>query len=250
VHDDGSVNANPACGPGGGRVLEGVGVDLDGTLMDHAASSDSAVRAWADQCGWPVTIAAAAWAEAEGKHFVQYTAGTITFQEQRRRRVRDTLVALGKEPHEHDLDDLFLEYLRYYESSWTAYPDAAPFLRAVRRAGLRIGVLTNGQREQQEAKLAAIGLRDAVDVVVASSDLTAGKPDSRAFEALCVALGTSPSDTPYIGDDLTNDVAGAAAAGLPALWLNRVGTPGDAKWPQVPSLDSALDWLGVASPKT
>lgn len=242
-----SVNTNPVGGASSGRALEGVGVDLDGTLMDHVASSDAAVRAWAEECGWTVTVAAAAWAEAEGEHFPQYTAGTITFQEQRRRRVRDTLVAVGQDPHAHDLDGLFLEYLEQYESSWTAYPDAAPFLHAVRRAGLRIGVLTNGQREQQEAKLAAIGLRDSVDVVVASSDLSAGKPDSGAFEVLCVALGTSPSATPYIGDDLITDIAGAAAAGLPALWLNRAGTPGDAKWPQVPSLDLALDWLGVAS---
>ncbi len=239
------VTANPTRSAVRTTHLVGVGVDLDGTLMDHAASADTAARSWAEECGWPASVTAAAWAEAERTHFPHFTTGAITFQEQRRRRVHDTLIAVGEHPQAHDLDELFSRYLRHYETSWTAYPDAARFLDALRGADLRIGVLTNGQREQQEAKLRAIGLYDAVDVVVASSDLPAGKPDTRAFEALCRALDTLPTVTAYIGDVVSSDVAGATAAGLPAVWLNRLHVNGDGQWPQVPSLDAALDWLGV-----
>lgn len=233
-----------------GCALQGVGLDLDGTLMDHAASADAAVRAWAVERGWPQDQTAVAWVRAEQEHFPHFTNGRITFQEQRRRRVRDTLLSIGQDPHEYDADLLFSGYLVHYERSWSAYPDAAPFLRALREAGLRVGVLTNGQREQQESKLRVIGLMAAVDSVVASSDLPAGKPDPRAFAALCTAMGTARETTLYIGDDIHADVSGAAAAGLPALWLNRCDAPDEVPYPQASNLNEALNWLDLPSRAT
>ncbi len=143
---------------------------------------------------------------------------------------------MGDDPDEWDLGLAFSEYLAHYEQSWVAYPDAIPALAEYRMAGLRIGVLTNGDRAQQVRKLSVIGLLDMVDAVVASSDLAAGKPDRRAFQALCEVLGSEPSATLFIGDDLAADVEGAAAAGLLPVWLNRSGDGAAHPWHEVSSL--------------
>ena len=119
--------------------------------------------------------------------------GAITFKEQRRRRLRGflPLVTGAGVAAEADLDDLFAEYARFYESTG----GVRRRLCRVGRPGGRVhllGVLTNGQRAQQLAKLARVGLLDTFAVVVASSETPAGKPDPRAFTALCQRLDTAP----------------------------------------------------------
>jgi putative hydrolase of the HAD superfamily len=64
-------------------------------------------------------------------------------------------------------------------------------------------------------------LLDRIAVVVASSELPAGKPDPRAFTALCQRLGTTAGSVMFVGDDPLTDVAGARSAGLQAVLLDR-----------------------------
>ena len=57
--------------------------------------------------------------------------------------------------------------------------------------------------------------------MVTSSELPAGKPDPRAFTALCQQLGTTAGSVVFVGDDPVADVAGARGAGLQAVLLDR-----------------------------
>ena len=158
----------------------------------------------------------------EREHFAAFTTGAITFEEQRRRRLRGFLpLVTGAGVAEADLDDLFAEYARFYESHWVAFDDAHAVLDDLAAAGYVLGVLTNGQRAQRLAKLARVGLLVTFAVVVASSELPAGKPDPRAFTALCQRLDTAPGSVVFVGDDPLNDVAGARSAGLRAVLLDR-----------------------------
>lgn len=61
--------------------------------------------------------------------------------------------------------------------------------------------------------------------LLASSALGHAKPSREAFEAACVAIGTAPSETVMIGDDLVRDIAGARAAGLKAMWVRHDLSP-------------------------
>ena len=173
--------------------------------------------------GWQAPEdAAAQWLRLEREHFAAFTTGAITFEEQRRRRLRAFLpLVTGADVVEEDLDDLFAEYATFYESHWVAFDDARAVLDDLAAAGYVLGVLTNGQRAQQLAKLARVGLLDRFAVVVASSELPAGKPDPRAFTALCQRLGTAPGSVMFVGDDPVTDVAGARGAGLQAVLLDR-----------------------------
>lgn len=100
------------------------------------------------------------------------------------------------------------------------FPDAAPTLAELRHRGYRLAVLTNGWNPLQARKVARLGFDGPV---VVSADIGIQKPDSRAFEALTASLGVDPADVWYVGDDPRVDVAGAAGAGLHAVWIDAEG---------------------------
>jgi haloacid dehalogenase superfamily, subfamily IA, variant 3 with third motif having DD or ED/haloacid dehalogenase superfamily, subfamily IA, variant 1 with third motif having Dx(3-4)D or Dx(3-4)E len=95
-------------------------------------------------------------------------------------------------------------------------------------AGLdrRVGVLTNGLRAWQTAKLAHHGLDEHVDTVVASETAGAHKPDPAPFE---LAARRLPATEQWlVGDDPEADAAGARAAGWRAVHVDGPASVPDA----------------------
>ena len=125
----------------------------------------------------------------------------------------------------------------------TLYADVAGCLTEL-SARVRIGSLTNGA-----ADLVQIGLADHFEVSVAAHQLGTTKPDPAIFYAACDALGLSPGQVAYVGDDLRLDVEGAQRAGLTGLWMNRSGASIPAELSHIQpdhcllSLHDLLDWL-------
>ncbi len=88
-------------------------------------------------------------------------------------------------------------------------------------AGVRMGVIANAELtgRMMRGALAGVGLADLFGPVVCSCDLGVQKPDRRIFAAALAALAPAvPSAGPvlYVGDNLTNDIDGAAACGWDA----------------------------------
>ena len=123
---------------------------------------------------------------------------------------------------EAELDAVFSGYLDAYRAHWRAFPDAAPALRRLQEAGVKVGVLTNGHRDQQEAKLTATGLDSLCGQLFASSELGVAKPDPRAYLEACRRLGSRHHQTLMVGDDYDLDVIAARKAGLYAVHLDRL----------------------------
>ncbi len=159
----------------------------------------------------------------ERQHFGEYLDGTCSFAEQRHRRLRSLLAALDSVSEAADLDELFALHDRHAEVARHLFDDVGPALRDLRRhrRHLRLGVLTNGNGPQRRAKLRQVGLGQALDVVVASSELGVAKPAAAAFLEACDRLGTVPSATIHVGDNLRIDAEGPTVAGLVAVWLQR-----------------------------
>jgi putative hydrolase of the HAD superfamily len=204
--------------------MKAVIFDLDNTLFDHTTSATNAVLAWVPELGGtPSDALVAEWFVIEDRNFNQWLSGVVTHQGQRRGRLRDFLPLIGHPVPalDDELDQIYTGFLRHYEASWAAYPDARPALEVARSNGWRIGVLTNGSTTQQNAKLSAIRLADLVDVVCTSESLGVSKPDPQAYVQTCTALGVEPADTMMIGDNLELDVLAARQAGLTAHHLDR-----------------------------
>ena len=124
------------------------------------------------------------------------------------------------------------------------FADAAAALDAL-RGEYALALVTNGASCLQREKLAASGLAGRFDAIVVSGDLGAGKPDPAIFAHALAALGADPGAAVMVGDNLVNDVDGALAAGLRAVWLNRDGRQRPAERPEVVEIDD-LDALPAA----
>lgn len=223
-------------------------LDLDGTLLDHDGAADAAFLGacaeWlpaSDPSTWDA--AADTWRSVEATYMQRFLDGTMTFQEQRRARVRSVLDAhgAGSVPRtDADLDALFTVYLKQYEASWRAFDDVPAAMRFLRQAPGGVAVLSNGDRRQQEAKVAALDLDPAPRLFV-PADVGAPKPDPGSFHGACAAMGWDPADVVYVGDNLTTDAVAARSAGLVGCWLRRRPDGGHQADPSIPWVTTLLD---------
>ena len=94
-------------------------------------------------------------------------------------------------------------------------------------AEIRLGLVTNGPSDFQRDKLRTLGIEDRLDAIVISGEVAAAKPDAVLFQRALELLGAEPGEAWHVGDSLDTDVAGARAAGLVAVWLNRKRIPVD-----------------------
>jgi putative hydrolase of the HAD superfamily len=204
-------------------TLRGVLLDLDGTLVDQEGAVTAALRSWLPALGVaPTAEVVELWRLVQERHLVAWRDRTITFQEQRRRRLRDFLPTVGVSYVDEELDTVFGGYLRAYESSWRAYDDVADALALIAAAGLATAVLTNGTIELQNDKLARVGLAGRVGPVYTVEDLGVAKPHAGAFLGACERWGLPPAAVLSVGDRHDLDVLPARAAGLQAVHLDRL----------------------------
>ncbi|WP_328792107.1 MULTISPECIES: HAD family hydrolase [unclassified Streptomyces] len=98
-------------------------------------------------------------------------------------------------------------------AAWRPYPDTVPTLRALRRRGLPVAVVSNIGWDLRPV-FRAHGLDELVDAYVLSFELGAQKPDPVIFRTACDRLGLAPADVLMVGDSLEAD-GGARALGCP-----------------------------------
>ncbi len=99
-------------------------------------------------------------------------------------------------------------------------PDAEAVVRDLARDH-RLALVTNGAPDVQREKLSHTAFAPSFEVAIISAELGVGKPDARIFEAALAALDLQPQDAVMVGDSLSRDVAGAHAAGIRAIWIDR-----------------------------
>lgn len=111
------------------------------------------------------------------------------------------------------------------------FAEVAAALAGLRRQGLRLAALSNGDPDMLEAGLHAAGLRDALDAVLSVAPLRVYKPDRRVYE-----LGRAWADAPaqeiaFVSANAW-DAGGAAAFGFRTFWIDRSGQPAEYDVPQ------------------
>jgi len=110
--------------------------------------------------------------------------------------------------------------------AWHVYPESRRILETLRSQGLPLGVISNWD-SRLPALLSALGLDGYFDCIITSAGARCEKPHPGIFRQALDALGVSPGGAIHIGDRFEEDYAGARAAGLRALLLDRTpGRPG------------------------
>jgi putative hydrolase of the HAD superfamily len=106
---------------------------------------------------------------------------------------------------------------------WRVYPDVFPALESLKRAGARLGVVSNWDC-RLPAILRMLGLADHFDTVVVSHLVGVEKPSAAIFERALDRLCARPEQALHVGDVPELDLAGARAAGIAGLIVDRNGT--------------------------
>jgi putative hydrolase of the HAD superfamily len=108
-----------------------------------------------------------------------------------------------------------------------AFADARPALEAARRRGQRLVVVSNWDVSLNEV-LRRLELAPLLDGVVTSAAVGSRKPATAIFERALALAQVGPGAAVHVGDNLEEDVAGARAAGIEAVFIRRDGAPSPA----------------------
>lgn len=157
--------------------------------------------------------------EADRRRIREMTAGTgITEEMYCEKRLE--MIRRGLPGDQAAISFFGLTKMPWHSENERPYPDAAPVLADLKHRGFRLGVIAN-QNPGTEQRLAAWGILPYFDVVVASAEAGAAKPDPAIFRKALTQAGCNAENALMIGDRLDNDIAPANRLGMHSVRLLR-----------------------------
>jgi HAD superfamily hydrolase (TIGR01509 family) len=124
----------------------------------------------------------------------------------------------GLEPPYEEIEALQQEGLRAKSHPFERTDSAVlNMLDKLRAEGYAIGVISNCAFDQVLAWYTS-PLAARVDEVIFSCVVGKVKPDSAIYELACNRLGCEPAHAVFVGDGGSDELRGAQAAGLKAIW--------------------------------
>ena len=109
-------------------------------------------------------------------------------------------------------------------SELRAWPDAAPSLRALREAGIRLAFLSNMTPRLLETAIRNSGLEGEFEHVLSTDRVRTFKPSPRAYQLGVEALRLRREQVCFAAF-AGWDAAGATWFGYPTFWVNRADAP-------------------------
>jgi HAD superfamily hydrolase (TIGR01549 family) len=123
------------------------------------------------------------------------------------------------------------------------YKDTLPVLDELRRAGLKLGLVSNSARDMRGF---ARHHRLAVDAGLSSFHHGKTKPHASIFRAVLDLLEVVPAEAAMVGDTVEDDMEGALALGMRAILLDRLGNRPEYE-PRIEDLYALPAALGIGS---
>ena len=156
--------------------------------------------------------------------FIENAEGLLSAQQMYRIRITKTAAYAGLAISEEeafrfqDAYDWELEHLQ-------TLPDTAALLSMLQKAGVFLGLLTNGPSLRQRSKYRTMKLTQWIpeEHVIASGDLGHPKPDPEIFLEAVSRWALDPSETWYVGDNYVNDIVPSSLLGWNTIWFDRYG---------------------------
>lgn len=220
-----------------GGPIRAVLFDLDHTLFDTDRTEREAMRAVAAHVNLALTPRAfTAYQRINREVWALYRASQITSSELRVLRFARWLKWQGRDTA--GAETLSRVYLGEFSSRRDLMAGAVPALQALKRLGVRLGVVTNGIDRVQRKRLRQSGIDGFFQGRVVTSE-KAGftKPDPRIMAMALDRLRVAAHETVYVGDDLEVDGGAALAAGMRFLWFSKKTSGRSRAWKTVTPLN-------------
>ena len=212
--------------------------DLDDTILDHDSVAD---QSWKQVCA-AVSPKLSGLGTEELRAALKAKAQWFWSDPDRHLRGRRDLLAARIEIVSSVLQNLGVSDAEICQEISVSYekirteliasrPGAIETLRQFHRDGIKLGLVTNGVKEPQRAKIDRFGLEPLFDSIVIEGEFGIGKPDRSVYEHSMENLGANPRQTWMLGDNLYFDVGAAQELGIWGIWVDwrRSGLPKDSK---------------------
>ena len=110
------------------------------------------------------------------------------------------------------------EYAEKREQAVTPFPGAIDALVALKEAGTRMAMVTNGNSETQRAKINRWDLEKHFDYILIEGEFGTGKPEPEVYRHAMDTLDAQPSETWMVGDNLEWEIAAPQRMGITGVW--------------------------------
>jgi len=199
--------------------------DLDDTLIDHKGAERTALFLIKDKY-FPKadkTKFEKVWLEMTKKNWQQFVEKKLTFEQQRTNRIIEVWDAFKTHISEEIAKNIFMEYLSFYEKSWSVFPDVLPTLEQLSKKDIVLGIISNGNPQQQLKKLRALGIYDFFqkDLIIISESVGFSKPSFDIFNLAQKTVAVKTANMLYIGDNYQTDIEPAIKLKWNALLIDR-----------------------------
>ncbi|QTL98608.1 HAD-IA family hydrolase [Iocasia frigidifontis] len=202
-------------------MIKAVIFDIDDTLISHTLAikqgSKDFYGEFIAEKGITLSEFQEIWKEEHDKYVEQYLKKEITFQEQRILRLKGVFSRFGENISSAEAKEYFNYYLSAYENNWTLFSDVCLDLLNE----YLLGIISDGDSDQQRQKLKNKGIIDYFNTVVISGDLGISKPDKRIYKKCLNDLDINSYEALYIGDNYKKDFIGAISSGLYGALIDR-----------------------------
>jgi 2-haloalkanoic acid dehalogenase type II len=122
-----------------------------------------------------------------------------------------------------------------------AYSDVEPTLSGLKSKGLKLGLVSNGFKQDLDYVLGELRLKKWFDAVVCIESCNCAKPDKQIFLYALDRLEVKPEDALFVGDSVVQDYEGAMNVGIRSYLIDRKGTiPG-----QYNKIANLIDLLAI-----
>jgi 2-haloacid dehalogenase len=105
-----------------------------------------------------------------------------------------------------------------------AFPDARAALRALKAAGHRTGILSNGSPNMLKGAVDGAGIGGELDAVLSVDMLKIFKPRPEVYQLVTDHYKCAPSDVTFVSSNRWDVMAGVSV-GFRGLWVNRSKMP-------------------------
>lgn len=108
------------------------------------------------------------------------------------------------------------------------FDDVFPLFNDLKRAGMRLGVVTHGWTVKQAEKLVRLGLVTYLDprAVFISDQIGISKPNPKLYATALADLGLPANEVMYVGDSPEHDIAPPQSIGMITVWARRAARHG------------------------
>ena len=104
--------------------------------------------------------------------------------------------------------------------SLSAFPDVRPGLEALKKQGVRLAILSNGEPKMLEAAAKSAGVFDLLERIISVEEVKIFKVSPRVYNLGPERMNVSNAELGFVSAN-SWDINGAASAGLSTFWIQR-----------------------------